>query len=170
MDQQHKQKAPLLVTVSETTDDADDVLLQPQTDMSISSQIHVSVPYVHDKQGELIPELKSVEERVPVDSNGQMAAEDIETEDVEGASSKIGEEVKQRLLETKEADTDLLASICEEKAKQLGTKQEDSQSVHMPETSLAQESVADVHVQVAIQYYYMYQGNGVTLLHCSSYT
>lgn len=125
VDKQHKQKAPMLVTVSETVDSP---LLQPQSDL----------PTSHQKQ-----ESELCEEDEELGATVGDGSEDKETESVGGMRTSEGDQLIQKQTERKE--TELLVAADE-------SKLEDShqRSRSPPDTEQEQEATA----QVLILYQY----------------
>ena len=115
MDKQHKQKAPLLVTASETVDSP---LLQPQSDLQTLYQKQES-------------ELCETDEELGATVGD--GTEDRETEPVGGMRANEGDQLIQKHTERKE--TELLATADE-------SKLEDNNQ--LPDTEQEQEATAQV--------------------------
>ena len=128
VDNQHKQKAPLLVTM-------DRPQLQPLNELPTSDQIQVSESCGNDKED------GHIEENVPtVGDDG----EDIETELVDGTSTSEGDQFLQRHIKTEE--TDLLMSTGE------GKLEDGHPSRSPPEAEQAQEATTQVCLLILTLY------------------
>ena len=128
VDKQHKQKAPLLVTVPETVDGP---LFQPQSDLPASDQMQESELC---EEGEIVSELGTAV------GDG---IEDKEAESVDGTSSKEGDQLIQKHTESKE--TELLVTADESK---LEGNHPLSRSP--PDTEQEQEATAQVFLPIFI--------------------
>ena len=128
VDKQHKQKAPLLVTVPETVDGP---LFQPQSDLPASDQMQESELC---EEGEIISELGTTV------GDG---IEDKEVISVDGTSSKEGDQLIQKHTESKE--TELLVTADESK---LEGNHPLSRSP--PDTEQEQEATAQVFLPIFI--------------------
>ena len=135
VDQRHKQKAPLLVTVPETTDNQLPLL---QDAMTTSNQEQVSVPSGQDEESEHTITLNSVEDKLPSVGDELMAVEDIETEGL------YDKEEKQEVIESEETGTSVLPGIDEGRTE---IKPDDGQSPLSPEVTQLQEHTERVCTQ-----------------------
>ena len=135
VDQQHKQKAPLLVAVPETMDS---LLLQPQDGSTTSFQAHVSIPH---GQSERTTDLNSLKELVHSLRHEPLAVEDMEV-DVSNKGDK-------QVLKTEVYSTNMLVTIDEHGKNEGENEHGEHQQFLSPEASQLQESTKQVCPQTA---------------------
>lgn len=135
VDQQHKQKAPLLVTVAETMDSQ---LLQTQDGTAPLSQSHVSIPH---GQSEHTTDLNSVKRIVH-----SLGRESVPVEDMEIDVSTKGDK---QVLKTEGNGTNMLATIDEHRKNETENEHGEHQLSLSPEASRLQESAKQVCLQIA---------------------
>lgn len=138
VDQQHKQKPPLLVTVPETMDC---LLLQRQDGTPTLSQTHVSISH---GQSEHTTDLYSVKEKVPSAGHEPMTVEDMKSDELNDISTKGDKQVP----ETQGSGTNMLATTDEHRTNERENEHEHQLYQSLEEPQL-QEGIKQVSPQTA---------------------
>ena len=140
---QHKQEAPVLVTVAETIETP---IPQPQVDTPYQHHV-ISTKHELGEEYENIPELKLVKEKV---EDKRVAVMDTETEEL-GDTLCEGEET---LYETQEADTCAVSTIENRTYKENLVEP-------LPQTAQAKETTVQVY------HYHYHHYTNLTFVHVS---